>query len=261
MRRRRGYLKNQIGRRAVGHAVARISGAGWIEDGGPPLWPARLRTIRFNIRPRLLGALYVLLDAVIILSSDARPPPRLCSHSQPVLLRDRTGLHLAFPSSSSNGPGHLSDEVDGTECSQRPSTKTASQRRSTAVNGIIVSRVQSIFVSSDPPWIQNPLSLLPFSPHPNTKQSNRPPTKNFSPNSLTESSSKMGWKCPKCETIVADHLRSCSNCNYTQHVRRFARNTMARMRATIKSSPVQGKIIVVQSADPAAGLIKFNGEK
>jgi hypothetical protein len=35
---------------------------------------------------------------------------------------------------------------------------------------------------------------------------------------------------------------------------------MARMRATIKSSPVQGKIIVVQSADPAAGLIKFNGE-
>jgi hypothetical protein len=66
----------------------------------------------------------------------------LCSHSQPVLLRDRTGLHLAFPSSSSNGPGHLSDEVDGTECSQRPSTKTASQRQSTAVNGIIVSRVE-----------------------------------------------------------------------------------------------------------------------
>jgi hypothetical protein len=31
----------------------------------------------------------------------------------------------------------------------------------------------------------------------------------------------MAWKCPNCEAIVADHLRICSNCNWSPHVRRF----------------------------------------
>jgi hypothetical protein len=29
----------------------------------------------------------------------------------------------------------------------------------------------------------------------------------------------MGWRCPKCEAIMADHVRTCTNCGFSPAVR------------------------------------------
>jgi hypothetical protein len=37
----------------------------------------------------------------------------------------------------------------------------------------------------------------------------------------------MGWRCPNCEAIVADHIRICPNGNYSPYVRRFGKLHMS----------------------------------